>query len=74
MVFAADLRAELPDKPKLYLRDIPPALRAALWQRLQEALEPLRASGKLGMVHFQFAPWVISDRAAMPTSRRASKR
>ena len=37
-------------------------LRDALWQRFKDSLEPLRAAGKLGMVHFQFAPWLLRNR------------
>src|SRR5947199_933797 len=63
-VLPPDLRAELPPtrKANFYWKHIPPELRAALWQRFRDALEPLRASGKLGMGHFQFAPWLLRDR------------
>jgi len=64
-VLPPDLRAELPATTKtgFYFKDVPAALREALWQRFKEALEPLRAAGKLGMVHFQFAPWLLRNRA-----------
>lgn len=64
-VLPPDLRAELPktSKSTFYFKDVAPALRDALWQRFKEALEPLRASGKLGMVHFQFAPWLLRNRS-----------
>ena len=42
----------------LYYRDVPPALRDELWRRFIEALAPLKSSGRLGLVHFQFPPWV----------------
>jgi len=63
-VLPPDLRAALPPTKKatFYWKDVPPDLRAALWQRFRDALEPLRASGKLGMVHFQFAPWLLRNR------------
>lgn len=35
---------------------LPPETRESLWQRFLEALAPLREAGKLGAVHFQFAP------------------
>jgi uncharacterized protein YecE (DUF72 family) len=35
--------------------------RDALWRRFTEALAPLRAAGKLGAVHFQFAPTVTRN-------------
>jgi uncharacterized protein YecE (DUF72 family) len=64
-VLPPDLRAELPPSKKatFYWKDVPSDLRVALWQRFRDALEPLRASGKLGMVHFQFAPWLLRNRA-----------
>lgn len=46
----------------LYYRDMPPELLDELWRRFHEALEPLRASGRLGLVHFQFAPWLLRNR------------
>jgi uncharacterized protein YecE (DUF72 family) len=63
-VLPPDLRADLPEtgKPNFYLKDLPGDLRASLWDRFKAALEPLRAARKLGMVHFQFAPWVIRNR------------
>ena len=63
-VLPPDLRHELPrtDKANVYFKDLGADLRAALWARFKAALQPLRAAGKLGMVHFQFAPWVIRNR------------
>jgi uncharacterized protein YecE (DUF72 family) len=64
-VLPPDLRAELPKtgKPTFYFKDVAAELRDALWQRFKSALEPLRASGKLGMVHFQFAPWLLRNKS-----------
>ena len=63
-VLPPDLRGELPrlSKANFYYKDLGADLRAALWDRFKAALQPLRASGKLGMVHFQFAPWIIRNR------------
>ncbi len=63
-VLPADLRAELPtfDKPSFYFKDVPRDLRESIWQRFKASLEPLRLAGKLGMVHFQFAPWLVRNR------------
>jgi uncharacterized protein YecE (DUF72 family) len=65
-VLPPDLRTELPAaasaKATFYFKDVPPDLRRALWDRFKQALEPMRASGKLGMVHFQFAPWLLRNR------------
>jgi uncharacterized protein YecE (DUF72 family) len=63
-VLPPDLRAELPKtaKASFYFKEVPRDLRDALWDRLKAALAPLRAAGKLGMVHFQFAPWLLRNR------------
>lgn len=49
----------------LYYEDMPVEIRDELWRRFIEALQPLRAAGKLGAVHFQFAPWVLRNRAGI---------
>lgn len=63
-VLPPDLREHLPrtDKPNFYFKDLPDELRSALWDRFKASLQPLRACSKLGMVHFQFAPWIIRNR------------
>jgi uncharacterized protein YecE (DUF72 family) len=60
----ADIRRELKmdDGVTLYDHHLPGELRDELWRRFTYALEPLRASGKLGTVLCQFAPWVTADR------------
>ena len=60
-VLPKDIRAALPPSTKanLYLRDVPGEIADELWRRLVEALLPLRAAGKLGLVHFQFPPWLL---------------
>lgn len=57
----ADLRQELVprDKEAVYYRDVPAAVVEELWRRFRSALEPLRASGRLGAVLLQFAPWFL---------------
>lgn len=55
-----------PDIPKaLYYKDLPREITDELWRRFSEALEPLRQAGKLGAVHFQFAPWLLRNREGM---------
>jgi len=49
-------------KRSLFYSDFAPALRDELWRRFHEALLPLRAAGKLGLVHFQFPPWLLCNR------------
>ncbi|MFJ2994197.1 DUF72 domain-containing protein [Pandoraea sp. NPDC087047] len=43
--------------------DIPAELRDELWRRYLEAIEPLRQSGQLTAIHFQFSPRVQNNRA-----------
>ncbi|CAN7638023.1 DUF72 domain-containing protein [Acidovorax sp. LjRoot129] len=65
-VLHTDIRKALPEplasKKNLYYKDLPLPVLDELWRRFKECLEPLAAAGKLGAVHFQFAPWVINNR------------
>lgn len=65
--FHRDIQKALgPDAPRnVYYADLAPEIRAELWRRFLEALAPLRAAGKLGAVHFQFAPWLLRNKASM---------
>lgn len=67
IVLHKDLQQALgPNAPKvLYYKDVPLEIREALWLRFIEALAPLRDAGKLGAVHFQFAPWLLRNREGM---------
>jgi uncharacterized protein YecE (DUF72 family) len=58
-----DIQAALPtsDKKNLYYKDTPGEILRELWRRYIEAIDPLRKAGKLGAVHFQFAPWVVNN-------------
>ena len=64
-VLHKDLREALGPTPKanVYYRELPTEIRDELWRRFIEALAPLRASGKLGLVHFQFPPWLVHNAA-----------
>lgn len=46
--------------PRFFYRDLPAELIDELWKRFRECLLPLRAAGRLGLVHFQFPPWVVA--------------
>ena len=55
-----------PELPRtLYWKDLPAEIQAELWRRFVEALAPLREAGKLGAVHFQFAPWMLKNRESV---------
>ena len=62
-MFPKDMQPYLPqsDKQNLYYKDLPGDFLQEMWRRYLEAIEPLRSAGKLGAVHFQFAPWVICN-------------
>lgn len=51
-------------KRNVYLKDVPQEIRDDLWGRFTGALEPLRASGKLGVIVYQLPPWVMPSREA----------
>jgi uncharacterized protein YecE (DUF72 family) len=62
---AAALPQALAAKTILYYRHVPPELRDALWTRFLDSIAPLREAGRLGMVHFQFPPWIVRNRAGI---------
>ena len=51
-------------KKTIYYKDVPAELLDLLWLFFIEALEPIRQAGKLGLVHFQFAPWLTYSSAS----------
>lgn len=53
------------DAKNLYYQDLPREIADELWQRFRSAIAPLRAAGKLGLVLFQFPPWVHRSRKAL---------
>ncbi|CAN7492369.1 DUF72 domain-containing protein [Caballeronia sp. LjRoot34] len=59
-----DIQAALPasDKKNLYYKDTPGDVLKELWRRYLDALQPLKDAGKLGAVHFQFAPWIVNNK------------
>lgn len=64
-VLHRDIRAALgPDvRATIYYKDLAAEIRDELWRRFIEALAPLRVAGKLGLVHFQFPPWLLCNAA-----------
>jgi uncharacterized protein YecE (DUF72 family) len=61
-VFPRDIQQALglPLTANIYYRDLPGEIQEELWRRFFEAVDPLRLAGKLGALHFQFAPWITS--------------
>lgn len=59
-------------KPRLYAKDLPPDVLEEVWRLFREALEPLRTSGKLGVVLLQYPPWFVPSKTnadALVTAR-----
>jgi len=61
-VFPRDIQQALglPLTENIYYRDLSAEIQQELWRRFFEAIEPLRWTGKLGAIHFQFAPWITA--------------
>lgn len=53
------LPAGLADKARIYAKDLPLELYDAVWTHFLDALEPLRAAGKLGGVLLQYPRWFL---------------
>ncbi|MDD2677303.1 MAG: DUF72 domain-containing protein [Methylacidiphilaceae bacterium] len=49
-------------REKIYYQDLAEEARQELWKRFRDGLSPLRESGKLGVVLFQFPPWFAYGR------------
>lgn len=58
------VRPEAAGKRNVYRGDLDPAALELLWEEHGVALAPLRQTGKLGAVLFQFPPWFRRSRAA----------
>ena len=56
------LPSEQAEKARLYAKDLPPDVFDEVWRLFRDALEPLRASGKLGVVLLQYPPWFVPSR------------
>ena len=60
-----DLRDEAPKDERGRVDRPPREFRAEVFRRFREALEPLRAAGKLGGLLFQFPPYVVPKEASL---------
>jgi uncharacterized protein YecE (DUF72 family) len=58
------LSSELAQRPRLYARDLPPAVLDEIWSTFRRGIEPLRESGKLGAVLLQYPRWVFPSHQA----------
>ena len=60
-----DLRDEAPKDERGRVDRPPREFRAEVFRRFLEALEPLRSTGKLGGILFQFPPYVVPKEASL---------
>ncbi|MEU6991370.1 DUF72 domain-containing protein [Streptomyces sp. NPDC046465] len=65
-------QAALP--PDLRGRPAGPELVDEVWQRFRDALEPLRAAGRLGTLLFQFPPWFTPGSRARDALAECARR
>ena len=63
-----------PQKRRLYYDELAADIKDEIWRQFQLALEPLRSSGKLGAVLFQFPKWFIVRRASFDHLREVRER
>ena len=59
-----ELPASLQEKKRIYRKDVPEELLAAVYTHFREALQPLVEAGKLGAVLVQFPKWVFPSHEA----------
>src|SRR5579875_2241543 len=59
-----ELPPELAQRPRLYAHDLPHELLDEIWSTFRRVVEPLRESGKLGVVLLQYPRWVIPSSQA----------
>ena len=50
-------------KANVYFKDVDPEVTNEAWERFLSALEPLRLTGRLGAILFQFPQWFVIGRA-----------
>lgn len=53
------LPSRLATRARIYARDLPPELHDAVWEQFMDALEPIRAAGKLGAILLQYPRWFL---------------
>jgi uncharacterized protein YecE (DUF72 family) len=56
------LPKELAGKRRIYAHELPDEIRDGIWAVFLDALEPLRASGRMGAILMQYPKWVTPTR------------
>jgi uncharacterized protein YecE (DUF72 family) len=62
------------DKTRIYAKDLPPELLDQAWTTFLDALEPLRAEGKLGAILLQYPRWVRPSKPSAALIEDARRR
>lgn len=62
------------EKSRVYAKDLPSEVIDAAWTMFLDALEPLRATGKLGAILLQYPRWVRPSRASATLVTDARRR
>ena len=68
------LPAQLARRERIYSTDLPPELEDAVWATFLDAIEPLRASGRMGSILMQYPKWVEPSRESAALIARAAER
>jgi uncharacterized protein YecE (DUF72 family) len=68
------LPESLREKKRIYGKDLPAELYDAVWSWYRDALEPLRAAGKLGAVLLQYPRWFLPSRDSVAELLEAKRR
>jgi uncharacterized protein YecE (DUF72 family) len=68
------LPAEIVRKERVYATDLPDEIRDEVWRSFLQALEPLRAAGKLGAILMQYPKWFVPSRDAAASIEDARRR
>jgi uncharacterized protein YecE (DUF72 family) len=66
--------AGLAAKSSVYQDQLPPEVVDAAWDAFRDALEPLRESGRLGAVFFQFPPWFFPSTRSLAYIEQCQER
>jgi uncharacterized protein YecE (DUF72 family) len=74
VAFREALPARLASAERLAARDLPPELDDEIWRAFRDSMEPLHASGKLGAIFLQYAPWITPSRDSPAMLERARER
>src|SRR5207245_10805498 len=69
-----ELPASLQEKKRIYRKDVPEELLAAVYTHFREALQPLVEAGKLGAILVQFPKWVFPSHEARDLILEARRR